>query len=883
MPKLKLFGVKFNVSADDLAFPLFLSAFWFLIAFIITCIVFSQFQTGGTKGSTGSEDALLDEDFEITLLFGALCYGGIAFVDSTICYFASQIPLFDDSADHIVVPLLYIRLPLFLISVWVTFESGYLLQYTADVEVSHSWPIFFVTNAIVLFLQVFAWLVVSPITYRCFRCCLGCYRRYNCCSNNVFLRCGHPTVNSQDHQRERGTYRQSYLSSRGEMPTSAIFSFVKDELKRLEIPLRLLDLSGTDLLAGIRLVANDQCMSAVKQHSDEEGKANNQVIDLKSKSNKYYWSSLRSTRPFDVNEKRDVKMLRDFYWCMRYSLGAYGYLLREYMDLDISNLGSLCCAVCCPFGKNNIHKRKEYDGKDACKQDSVSSNKSDNTGGKSIEELDLGAILFHTKLKKKDIICYNSVFETSITQRHWYLAVDHKKKCVIVAIRGTLSLTDAMTDICYVHPQLKDVNADVYQPLDEIGKEFNFPGDGEGAHAGMLQSALSIIDMLSESGVLHRIKVLKERKEEGHKRMDQHNRKSKLDGNNQSYRSKTLSLLPEFEWDSVQIKNDSVQNEYQLIVTGHSLGAGVAAFVALLLKHRYQSTRCIAFSMPAGVMTEKLSKWCESFISSVFVGVDIIARLSHFSLEKLRNEIVMAGLNSNTSKWRLMIERLGCLSRAHALNLPNRMEEEERKPDSITSVINPLPNINLSVNLEEGKLNLDEIEKKFESLSPQSKRKKTEIYLRSCENQRMQRKSVLMCPPGRILHLATFHELGKSNSHGMVYGLCSEAGCCCTTSVLCCLNKIPEHILVEGDEKNVNTKAIEYSNQWYHGRVTQQGVRKLKPLWVENKKETARIVLGSRVLFDHFPDVVAAAIERVMIMNQITEEEEEGKEVKINT
>lgn len=38
--------------------------------------------------------------------------------------------------------------------------------------------------------------------------------------------------------------------------------------------------------------------------------------------------------------------------------------------------------------------------------------------------------------------------------------------------------------------------------------------------------------------------------------------------------------------------------EYKLVITGHSLGAGTGAVLALLMKKRYESVKCYAYSPP---------------------------------------------------------------------------------------------------------------------------------------------------------------------------------------------------------------------------------------------------------------------------------------------
>jgi len=44
--------------------------------------------------------------------------------------------------------------------------------------------------------------------------------------------------------------------------------------------------------------------------------------------------------------------------------------------------------------------------------------------------------------------------------------------------------------------------------------------------------------------------------------------------------------------------------EYKLVITGHSLGGGVAAVLALLMYNdtKYRGLQCFAFSPPGGLM-----------------------------------------------------------------------------------------------------------------------------------------------------------------------------------------------------------------------------------------------------------------------------------------
>jgi len=83
---------------------------------------------------------------------------------------------------------------------------------------------------------------------------------------------------------------------------------------------------------------------------------------------------------------------------------------------------------------------------------------------------------------------------------------------------------------------------------------------------------------------------------------------------------------------------------YNVEVTGHSLGAGVAALVTLLLEERWAWSKlglhCFAFAPPA-VFTEELSMSCRHIVTSVVNGYDMIPRTSAANIDLLIHELVM--------------------------------------------------------------------------------------------------------------------------------------------------------------------------------------------------------------------------------------------------
>ncbi|VDK39364.1 unnamed protein product [Anisakis simplex] len=68
---------------------------------------------------------------------------------------------------------------------------------------------------------------------------------------------------------------------------------------------------------------------------------------------------------------------------------------------------------------------------------------------------------------------------------------------------------------------------------------------------------------------------------------------------------------------------------YGITICGHSLGAGVATLLALLLKQSYETIRCYAFSPPGCVISESGLPETENMVFSVIVGDDLVPRLSY--------------------------------------------------------------------------------------------------------------------------------------------------------------------------------------------------------------------------------------------------------------
>jgi sn1-specific diacylglycerol lipase len=98
--------------------------------------------------------------------------------------------------------------------------------------------------------------------------------------------------------------------------------------------------------------------------------------------------------------------------------------------------------------------------------------------------------------------------------------------------------------------------------------------------------------------------------------------------------------------------------DYSLVICGYSLGAGIAAILAVIFKSTYPHLKCYGIAMPGSVLSENLALATRHFIYSYVVDVDMIARTSIRSLEHLRDRIIAALNKCNRNKLRVLTATL---------------------------------------------------------------------------------------------------------------------------------------------------------------------------------------------------------------------------------
>lgn len=222
------------------------------------------------------------------------------------------------------------------------------------------------------------------------------------------------------------------------------------------------------------------------------------------------------------------------------------------------------------------------------------------------------SILQTTGLQYRDFIYVS--FHNQIYEVPFFVALDHKREAVVVAVRGTLSLKDVLTDLSAECENL---------PIEGV------PGACY-AHKGISQAAGFVYKKLVNDGILNQ----------------------------------ALSIVP----------------EYKLVITGHSLGAGTASVLAVLLRNSFPSLRCYAFSPPGGLLSKALADYSKDFVVSVVLGKDLVPRLSIPNMEDLKRRILKIVSSCNKPKYRILLQGLWYeLFGGDPNNLPTEMDNRREE------------------------------------------------------------------------------------------------------------------------------------------------------------------------------------------------------------
>ncbi|XP_073977437.1 inactivation no afterpotential E isoform X3 [Rhodnius prolixus] len=185
-----------------------------------------------------------------------------------------------------------------------------------------------------------------------------------------------------------------------------------------------------------------------------------------------------------------------------------------------------------------------------------------------------------------------ATYHVDVAETPFFVAVDFTRSKVVVSIRGTLSMKDVITDLNAESETL---------PL-------NPPKEDWLGHKGMVHAAVYIRDKLEEENIL----------------------------------GEAFQLAAKQKPDE----------QFGLVLVGHSLGAGTASILAILLRQTYPDLQCFAYSPPGGLLSMPAVQYTKSFITSVVLGKDVVPRIGLHQMESLRADLINAIKRSRDPKWK---------------------------------------------------------------------------------------------------------------------------------------------------------------------------------------------------------------------------------------
>ncbi|XP_048408069.1 diacylglycerol lipase-beta isoform X1 [Stegostoma tigrinum] len=532
MPGLVVFGRRWSLASDDLVFPgafeLLLRVLWFIGILTLYLTHRGQFNCKG--------GGFLPSYLVVLIVILA----AIILVLSIIVYVSMQGTITKPGPRQHIPALIYIRTTLyipelvwaFLGAVWVNDESqgcAPSVVATITIAVIASWVFLFFTVVAVL-------IFFDP---------LGRARHLN------YLASTARDLESSDSVQAKSMASRVW-ECRLKLMCCCVTKDTKDNRAAFTDIAELFsaffldtDLVPGDIAAGLTLLHQEQ--------------------DKKEK-----WSDLEEvacTLPQPQSaEELDIELENSAHY-MQFAVAAYGWPLYIFSNplTGICRLSHNC--MCC---------RSQFPEQDIVGGDHVGCH--------------FTSMLQTTGLQNRDFIYIS--FHNKIYEIPFYVALDHKKEAVVVAVRGTLSLEDALTDLS---ADRETLNVDCV-----TGESL--------AHKGIIQAARYIYKKLIDDEIL----------------------------------TQAFSVVP----------------EYKLVITGHSLGAGAASILAIMLHASFPALRCYAFSPPGGLLSKPLADHSKEFIISIVLGKDLIPRLSLCNMGDLKRRILRIVAQSNRPKYQILLR--GC-------------------------------------------------------------------------------------------------------------------------------------------------------------------------------------------------------------------------------
>ena len=267
----------------------------------------------------------------------------------------------------------------------------------------------------------------------------------------------------------------------------------------------------------------------------------------------------------DFGSPEDLEVFKQALHYIKFAMALYSWPLYAYMNPCCGCCKILSLMQCCPC---NRRPRPNVIKDNSC-------------------FCHLAGLKKLSGLNEMDIM-YAS-FENDLFCTPFLVFIDHEMKNVVIALRGTFSMHDVITDLTASTEPIEFPDHPTFK-----------------VHKGMLKTATWVKEKLEELEIL------------------------------------------EHSFEKV--------NNYGLVVTGHSLGSGVACILGMLLRDKYPELHCFCFSPTGSLVNQAASEYTKTFVTSVTLGQDMVARLSVTTAHLLKEDINRVLENCNKPKCQILFE-----------------------------------------------------------------------------------------------------------------------------------------------------------------------------------------------------------------------------------
>jgi len=287
----------------------------------------------------------------------------------------------------------------------------------------------------------------------------------------------------------------------------------------------------------------------------------------------------------------DVRSLQSAAHFMKFAFASYGWMLYVWAHAG-KGIAKLCCGRRCGCWEHVLK------GKDGIPLDI-----------RRAPYLNREAILQASGLAEKDLLFVR--YEDQVPNvLPYYIAIDHEKKCLVIAIRGSMSFDDVVRDLKFDPVDIDDwlkvgVPWDAPRPqtMAKSGKsEF-------AAHNGMFEAAVAIVDDLKAQRIV----------------------------------------------ENQLLGSSAPLKDYDLVLCGHSLGAGCAFLVGIHLRCYFPTLKCYSFSPPGALVSSEIAEKSRDWCISTVCGKEMIPRMTLNTIETLRDDMVHLGTFCRKPKFQLIL------------------------------------------------------------------------------------------------------------------------------------------------------------------------------------------------------------------------------------